>query len=47
MSEDQIDNEEKSKEVIESENDDFEEEPLTRDEFFKVLETVSGTEDDD
>ncbi len=33
--------------ISESDNNNYEEKPLTREDFFKVLEAVSGTEDDD
>lgn len=40
-------NENINNELIESENGAHEEKPLTREDYFKALEIVSGTEDDE
>jgi hypothetical protein len=40
-------NENENDETNEEENDDYEEKPLTREDFFRALEIVSGAEDDD
>ena len=42
-----MENEKEKEKAVEEKNDDYEERPLTREDFFKVLEAVSGTEDDE